>query len=78
MYEYMGMLMCTDMDMHISSANLARQRLSLVHGTCCVEEDKTVDPATGLPALTAADKPTCRETPSTKLPQVQQRLIVCR
>ena len=44
---------------------MANQRLSLDYGICCIEEDKTS--ITG--NLLAQDKPVCRSTPLTKLPQ---------
>jgi len=46
-------------------ANMANQRLSLVHGICCIEQSKEIDPITGAPVDETA---TCRETPKTKLP----------
>jgi len=57
-----------------SIANMANQRLSLVYGTCCVEEDKQCvgvpvpdDPLA--PPCAAADRPVCISTPKTKLPK---------
>ncbi|KAL3916178.1 MAG: hypothetical protein SGPRY_006932 [Prymnesium sp.] len=53
---------------NLSVAQFANQRLSLNFGVCCVEEDKS-----GLEskakALLAKDRPICRDTPNTKLPQ---------
>ena len=53
---------------------MANQRLSLVYGTCCVEEDKQCvgvpvpdDPLA--PPCAAADRPVCISTPKTKLPK---------
>ena len=46
-------------------ANFANQRLSLNYGIWCVEEDKSAMVGN----LLAKDKPVCRETPKTKLPQ---------
>jgi len=52
-----------------SYAQFANQRLSLQYGICCVEEDlKCAGDLTGL-CKGAADRPVCRSTPKTKLPQ---------
>lgn len=45
---------------NVTVAQLANQRLSLNYGHCCIEEDRSVG---------AVDKPSCRSTPHTKLPQ---------
>ena len=50
---------------NVTVAQLANQRLSLNYGICCVEEDKSAMVGN----LLAKDKPVCRETPKTKLPQ---------
>jgi len=60
---------------NVSIAQFANQRLSLQYGACCVEEDKSAlecgDDAGCIKAVakTAKDKPVCRDTPKTKLPQ---------
>jgi len=46
-------------------ANFANQRLSLNYGICCVQEDMSTREGN----LLAADKPVCRATPKTKLPE---------
>jgi len=53
---------------NVSVAQFANQRLSLVYGQCCIEEDKScAGDLTGL--CVATDKAVCRHTPKTKLPQ---------
>lgn len=53
---------------NVTIAQFANQRLSLFYGQCCVEEDKhCVDDVKG--GCSASDKPTCRDTPTTKMPQ---------
>jgi len=58
-----------------SIAQFANQRLSLQYGTCCIEEDKSALACGNDPICIAAksalakDKPVCRSTPKTKLPQ---------
>jgi len=53
---------------NVTVAQFANQRLSLDYGVCCIEEDKTCLGSKD-PLCAAADKPKCRDTPHTKLPQ---------
>jgi len=61
---------------NVTVAQFANQRLSLNYGTCCIEEDKSAFELCGddaaciaLKSADAKDRPLCRSTPKTKLPQ---------